>query len=185
MAIEKGSDHENPMQILDLLISARPYDLENRGGDYSSVLVILDKLRPSTRIVDAITEKLVTLYEESRKNYLLTNQEALRAALKAVEYGISKEVVEKIVGSIATTQWNNNLETVERLAGRFLDRKPTLNEISSVVQTYVNNMSSRSEGKEKRIVQIAERYLSPSEVTIIKSEISDFVTRWTKNSGDY
>ena len=165
--------------------SARPDDLENRGGDYSSVLVILEQWRPSTRIVNAITEKLVTLYEESRKNYLRINQEALKAALGAIEYGVSKEVIEKIVRNIVTTQWNNNIETVERLAGRFLDRKPTSNEILSVMRIYINNMSSRNESKEKRIVQIAERCLSPSEVATIKSEISDFVTRWNRNSSDY
>jgi len=143
------------------------------------VLLLLEKLKPPPLVVDFVALRYLKIFQRSNQGWkLLSNSDALSAALKVVYFGASKGVKERIVREVAKNGWHRAEEASQKLLGRNLNRK----EVFLLVTSYVKDRGSQSSSSEDELMRMAHEYLTIDDAREVERLILEFRKEWDRTS---
>ena len=150
---------------------------------YESIQVVVDQLRPSQVVVDALVRDCLKRYKSTCRrikrfpiNYF-ADSDALILAAKLTDYGASSRTIEIVVMQMTKHGWL----WAEEVARSNLHRGLTRQEVFWLVESYVTSIG-RSENTEKNLRELANEYLNSEDRGEVSRMLQEFAADYQKNS---
>lgn len=140
-----------------------------------AVLALIEKLKPSQFVIDFVAKRYLAIYAKNR-NPIFGNNDALSTAISAARLGASKEVAEEVIEEMAQAGWYG---IIEGFAKEVLNRGLTPREVLLLTEEYANDMACESEGQEKELMRMAEKYMDKAGVKKVAGLLKGFKKEWS------
>ncbi len=158
---------------LAILIDEMEYNIVEGTKCAAAVSTILEKGSGiGTTVVNFATERYLMLYTKGRKlNHLFRNSDALRMAIKTAGLGASKATAERVVREAAKFGWNI---AAQNLAKLILGRDLNAQEVTWLVDAYIEDRACQSDETERELVLLARKHLSKEKATLVEKRLEEF-----------
>lgn len=144
--------------LIDTFVSSKTSIPTEEGMScLTAVIVLLKKVKLSQGVLDSVAGRFLEIFQKSKKRFF-SNKEALGAAIRVTELGVSSGMTERIVHEALKNGWLWICND-DNLAEKLLKRKLKSEEVVWLIDHYVRDKVCQCDATEKILATLAWKYV--------------------------